>query len=142
MPLDDVDLSALGFIDERPLQNIGGVGISLDTKKVPFFVNWFDNVNSSIGLLEIFLKPQRSVWPAVEELIEHLEQQKKILEDWKERFEREVIDKSVGGSGREQIRRNEDASPPPTSSQEQHLAGLLLDLPQEPLRNEAKKRGE
>jgi hypothetical protein len=93
--LDEADMSALGFIDERPLQNVGGVGITLDSKKAPFFVSWFDNVTASLKMLETFLKTQKPSWPLLKDVLEHLEEEKKRVQYWKENFEQDVISKTL-----------------------------------------------
>ncbi len=96
--LDEFDISAFGYIDERPPENVAGIGFTLDSKKAPFFVSWFEMAISGMQMLETFLKTQKPVWSALDEVLAHLEEEKKRITEWKESFGNEVINKGLDPS--------------------------------------------
>ncbi|ELR15131.1 uncharacterized protein ACA1_216330 [Acanthamoeba castellanii str. Neff] len=92
---EDFDISLFGYIDERPPEKVSGVGITLDQKKVPFFVSWFEMAASGLDMLETFLKTQRPAWRALPGVLEDLHEQKRKLNAWKDNFGKEVIGKAL-----------------------------------------------
>jgi len=91
MPDSSLDLTHLAYGEgELP---IGGPGIGLDKTKVPFFSSWFDMAKNGIEMLLTFLNTQKPSWDILQEVILSLEEDKKKIEDWKQRFSEEVIKK-------------------------------------------------